>query len=70
MSFAKEGLRTLVVCQKEIDQSAYEKLDRTIYDIQSSSIPLLEKEAQLADLYDSYERDLTYVGSSAIEDKL
>ena len=29
-----------------------------------------QKEQQLASLYDSYERDLTYVGSSAIEDKL
>ena len=70
LSFAKEGLRTLVVCQKEIDQSAYEKLDRRIYDIQSSSAPLAQKESQLADLYDSYENDLQYVGSSAIEDKL
>ena len=33
-------------------------------------MPLPQKEAKLADLYDSYERDLTYGGSTAIEDKL
>ena len=33
LSFAKEGLRTLVVCQKEIDQASYEKLESKIYDI-------------------------------------
>jgi len=31
---------------------------------------LAQKEAALADLYDSQERNLDYVGSSAIEDKL
>ena len=33
-------------------------------------MPLPQKEAKLAELYDSYERDLTYGGSTAIEDKL
>jgi phospholipid-translocating ATPase len=29
-----------------------------------------DKEAQLMQLYDSYERGLTYLGSTAVEDKL
>ena len=33
LKFAKEGLRTLVVCQKILDQRDYEQLDRKIYDI-------------------------------------
>lgn len=70
LNFAKEGLRTLVVCQKEMDQQEYDKLNNKIYEIKTSDAPLTKKEEQLAALYDSYERDLTYGGSSAIEDKL
>ena len=33
-------------------------------------MPLPKKEEKLAELYDSYERDLIYGGSTAIEDKL
>ncbi len=70
LKFAKEGLRTLVVCQKVLDQREYEQLDRRIYDIQTSDIPMAQKDAALADLYDSQEKSLEYIGSSAIEDKL
>ena len=55
LNFAKEGLRTLVVCQKEMSQNDYSELDRRIYEIQTSEIPLAQKEEALADLYDSYE---------------
>lgn len=70
LNFAKEGLRTLVVCQKELNQQSYDKLNNKIYEIKTSEITLAKKEEQLANLYDSYERDLDYGGSSAIEDKL
>ena len=33
-------------------------------------MPLVQKEIKLAELYDSYEKGLDYVGASAIEDKL
>ena len=33
LAFAKEGLRTLVVCQKEMDAQSYQKLDNKIYEI-------------------------------------
>jgi len=58
------------VAQKPLDQHTYDQMDRDIYTIQASDMPLAQKEAALADLYDSYERDLEYVGSTAIEDKL
>lgn len=70
LAFAKEGLRTLVVCQKELNEQDYQKLNQRIYDIQASDMPLPKKEEKLAELYDSYERDLIYGGSTAIEDKL
>ena len=37
LNFAKEGLRTLVVCQKFISNQDYDMLDKRIYDIQTSS---------------------------------
>ena len=40
LTFAKEGLRTLVVCQKIIDKQSYDLLDKTIYDIQTSEVPM------------------------------
>jgi len=70
LTFAKEGLRTLVVCQKDLSQSDYDRLDSKIYDIQTSEMPMAQKEEALARLYDGYEKDLDYVGASAIEDKL
>ena len=70
LNFAKEGLRTLVVCQKEISQASYEDLERRIYDINTSDIPLAQKETALNQLYDEYEQELHFIGSTAIEDKL
>jgi len=70
LNFAREGLRTLVVCQKELHQQDYDKLNNKIYEIKTSDMPLVKKEEHLANLYDSYERELIYGGSSAIEDKL
>jgi len=70
LTFAKEGLRTLVVCQKDLSSADYNKLDSNIYDIQTSEMPMAQKEEALARLYDSLEKELDYVGASAIEDKL
>ena len=41
-----------------------------MYYIQTSNQSLCEKEKELNALYDEYETNLTYVGSTAIEDKL
>ncbi len=45
-------------------------MDKRMYRIQTSDQPLLEKEKALNALYDEYETNMTYVGSTAIEDKL
>lgn len=68
LSFAKEGLRTLVVAQKEIKEEEYKKLSEDIFAIKTSSSA--NKDDKLNDLYAKHETKLEYVGSTAIEDKL
>ena len=41
-----------------------------MYELQASKLPLDQKEEALARLFEEYETGLSYVGSSAIEDKL
>jgi magnesium-transporting ATPase (P-type) len=41
-----------------------------IYEINTSEVPLAQKEIYLNELYDEYEQDLNFIGSTAIEDKL
>ena len=40
-NFALGGLRTLVVAQKPLEQHSYERLDKDIYDIQTSDMPMV-----------------------------
>jgi phospholipid-translocating ATPase len=68
LNFAKEGLRTLVVGQKILSQKDFERFDREYHELKISTAS--DKELRLNKLYDEYERDLKYVGSTAIEDKL
>ena len=66
--FAIEGLRTLVMAQKEISANDYRKFSSIYNELQTSN--LRDKEDRIFDLYDQYESELDYVGASAIEDKL
>lgn len=66
--FAIEGLRTLVMAQKEISANDYRKFSSIYNELQTSN--LRDKEDKIFDLYDQYESGLDYVGASAIEDKL
>lgn len=68
LNFAKEGLRTLVVGQKYLSQAEYDSLEKEFSYLKISSSA--DKDKRLNKLYDVYERDLKYVGSTAIEDKL
>jgi magnesium-transporting ATPase (P-type) len=68
LTFAKEGLRTLVVGQKALSRQDFEKFERDHHELKISTAP--DKEERLAHFYDEYERNLAYVGSTAIEDKL
>ena len=70
LNFAKEGLRTLVVGQKELDQGTLNLIQQQIDDVLISNASQVAKENALNEIYDEYEQGLTYVGSSAIEDKL
>ncbi|CAI2367483.1 unnamed protein product [Moneuplotes crassus] len=66
--FAIEGLRTLVMAQKEITHQTFIDLKNRIDELEAST--LVNKEEMIFDVYDQYEGDLNFVGASAIEDKL
>lgn len=68
MSFALEGLRTLVMGQKTLNEREFEKWYSQWKKIQLSNDP--DKELKLDELGAILEHDLDLVGSSAIEDKL
>jgi phospholipid-translocating P-type ATPase (flippase) len=66
--FAIEGLRTLMMGKRELSSKEFKDIIDGIHDIQESEErnkgPLYTK------LYCEYEKNLKYVGASAIEDKL
>ena len=66
--FAKEGLRTLIMAQKEIKMSEYQIFLKAYENLKFSSDR--ERERKLLDLYDRMEKNLELIGASAIEDKL
>ncbi|KAI9018410.1 hypothetical protein DFJ74DRAFT_677213 [Hyaloraphidium curvatum] len=66
-TFAEEGLRTLCLAQRAIPDPEY-KAWRRDYDAAASA--LSGREALLEACYDSIERDLTLLGTTAIEDRL
>jgi len=57
-----------VVAQKILTQEQYSKFERSFQELKISTSS--DKEKKLNDLYDSYEQELIYAGSTAIEDKL
>lgn len=66
--FAIQGLRTLVMAKKEISQQEFTTLKDKLDTLESSSFS--NKEEQIFELYDKFEQGLSYIGASAIEDKL
>lgn len=66
--FAIEGLRTLVMAQKQISNQAFSELKTRIDELEASTF--VNKDEMIFDVYDQYERDLDFIGASAIEDKL
>jgi magnesium-transporting ATPase (P-type) len=66
--FAREGLRTLVFSRKELSLNEFNNFMTSYTSIKTSVDP--NKDEKLNSLFDSMERDLFYLGSSAIEDKL
>lgn len=68
LSFAREGLRTLVIGQKRLSGNEFRSFEAEYQKLKTSTYA--DKEKKLNLLYDAYEQDLDYVGSTAIEDKL
>ena len=66
--FAKEGLRTLVMAQKELTKEIAEGYQKRYGEL--SMYTGNDKEQKMLDFFNQIESNFDYVGSSAIEDKL
>ncbi|NWV14313.1 AT8B2 ATPase, partial [Ptilonorhynchus violaceus] len=65
--YAGEGLRTLVLAYKDLEESYYKDWSERLY--RAGSAPEA-REDRLARLYDEVEHDMMLLGATAIEDKL
>lgn len=65
--FAREGLRTLCIAQRELGEEEYQKWNKE-HEIASAAIA--DREDKLEAVSDVIERDLTLLGGTAIEDRL
>ncbi|KAJ8398267.1 hypothetical protein AAFF_G00428370 [Aldrovandia affinis] len=65
--FAGEGLRTLALAYKDLDEDLFEEWMKKLH---FASTVLDNREDILAALYEEIERDLMLLGATAIEDKL
>ena len=65
--FAREGLRTLCVAQKELEEKEYQEWNKE-HDLAAAAI--VDREDKLETVSDAIERDLTLIGGTAIEDRL
>ncbi|XP_068994813.1 phospholipid-transporting ATPase ID-like [Embiotoca jacksoni] len=65
--FAGDGLRTLVLAYKDLDEEYYNKWKQRHHE---ASTALDDRESKLDLLYEEIEKDLLLLGSTAIEDKL
>lgn len=65
--FAREGLRTLCIAERELDPAEYKEWNQQ-YEIASFAIQ--NREDKMEAVADSIERDLTLLGGTAIEDRL
>ena len=65
--FAREGLRTLCVAQKEIPEEEYQEWNKE-HDMAAAAVE--NRDDKLEVVSDAIERDLTLLGGTAIEDRL
>ncbi|XP_053509931.1 phospholipid-transporting ATPase ID [Ictalurus furcatus] len=65
--FAGEGLRTLVLAYKDLDEQYFSEWKQRHHEASTS---LDQREEKLNDLFEEVERDLQLIGATAIEDKL
>uniref|UniRef100_A0A8C9T214 Phospholipid-transporting ATPase n=1 Tax=Scleropages formosus TaxID=113540 RepID=A0A8C9T214_SCLFO len=67
MDFAGEGLRTLVLAHKNLDEDYFREWSTRHH---MASTTLEDREERLDELYEEIEKDLLLLGATAIEDKL
>jgi len=65
--FAREGLRTLCIAQRELGEEEYRAWSKE-HELAAASIQ--DREEKLEEVSDKIERDLTLLGGTAIEDRL
>ncbi|XP_043936578.1 phospholipid-transporting ATPase ID [Protopterus annectens] len=65
--YAADGLRTLVLAYKELDELCYEEWAEKLF---QASISLDNRDEKVALVYDEIEQDMMLLGATAIEDKL
>uniref|UniRef100_A0A4W3K085 Phospholipid-transporting ATPase n=1 Tax=Callorhinchus milii TaxID=7868 RepID=A0A4W3K085_CALMI len=67
MCFAGEGLRTLVLAYKDLDEDYFEEWLKMHH---HASVSLDNRDEKLAAVYEEIEQDMMLLGATAIEDKL
>uniref|UniRef100_A0A8C2H6M6 Phospholipid-transporting ATPase n=1 Tax=Cyprinus carpio TaxID=7962 RepID=A0A8C2H6M6_CYPCA len=67
IGFAGEGLRTLVLAYKDLDEEYFSEWKQRHHE---SSVALEDREEKLEKLYEEIEKDMMLIGATAIEDKL
>ncbi|KAA0716750.1 Phospholipid-transporting ATPase ID [Triplophysa tibetana] len=65
--FAGEGLRTLVLAYKDLDEEYFSEWKQHHHE---ASIALEDREEKLDKLYEEIEKDMLLIGATAVEDKL
>nr|XP_033475500.1 phospholipid-transporting ATPase ID [Epinephelus lanceolatus] len=65
--FAGEGLRTLALAYKDLDEEYFNQWKQRHHE---ASVALDDREGKLDELYEEIEKDLLLLGATAIEDKL
>ncbi|NP_001074413.2 probable phospholipid-transporting ATPase IM isoform X1 [Mus musculus] len=65
--FAGEGLRTLAIAYRELDDKYFKMWQKMLEDANSAT---LERDERISGLYEEIERDLMLLGATAVEDKL
>ncbi|KAF2202092.1 phospholipid-translocating P-type ATPase [Delitschia confertaspora ATCC 74209] len=65
--FAREGLRTLCIAQKELNEEEYQEWSKAY---EEAANAVANREEKLEEVSDTIERDLILLGGTAIEDRL
>lgn len=67
-NFATKGFRVMVIAKKEVDEGSYNRWKLRFDEVRLSFHD--NKQQRLYELYDEFEQELSFLGSTAVEDKL